>query len=225
MTFNEVDGCKAQIYDLIKLGSKRVFAVDAGSHDGTIELLNGLGIEVLNQDEPGYNNAIRKGLEHCSSEYLVFFHPKGTIDVSVIKKINEELVNGFDVVIASRNIKGGTNEEDNRLIKPRKWFVLFMSLLIRKMFKSKFNSKITDVLHGCRGLRMNSFEKFQLTDRKSTADLETIIFALSNSLKIIEIPAHEKVRASGKTHFPAIRTGTELIIYTLSAYINMYSRT
>jgi hypothetical protein len=51
---------------------------------------------------------------------LIFFHHKGSVPVCDTEKFRQFFDSGYDLVIASRNIKGGRNEEDGTLIKHRK---------------------------------------------------------------------------------------------------------
>ena len=66
---------------------EEVFAIDGGSTDGTCEYLTSLGIAVYRQDAPGYNAAYLSAFRRCSTDALLMFHPKGSIDPASDPKV------------------------------------------------------------------------------------------------------------------------------------------
>ena len=101
LTWNEFEGCKIDIPQLPKIYD-RVFAVDNSSHDGTKEFLEENGIEVFQQNSKTYNGAYRDAIEIAGDSAVVFFHPKGTVNVNRLRTIFEKMKNGSDFVLASR---------------------------------------------------------------------------------------------------------------------------
>jgi hypothetical protein len=57
LTWNEVDGCRIDVPRIARDDYEEVFAVEAGSTDGTVEYLIERGIPVHKQPRPGYNQA------------------------------------------------------------------------------------------------------------------------------------------------------------------------
>lgn len=70
-------------------------------------------------------------------------------------------------------LRDSINEEDGNLIKPRKWFVLFLSLLAKILFKREGNT-IWDCLHGFRGFTVDGFKRLSISDMSPSIDIEAV---------------------------------------------------
>jgi glycosyltransferase involved in cell wall biosynthesis len=191
---------------------EEVYAIDGGSTDGTIEYLTAQGIQVFQQETRTYNGAYRSAFDHCNTDALVLFHPKGSIDPDVVLKFRPLFDEGYDLVIASRIVPGSVNEEDDKLLKPRKWFVQGLGLLGALLWKRQ-GPVIWDVLHGCRGMTRAGFELIEPLPRGVSIDLEMVVRSYRFGLRQIEFPVEEKPRPSGDTHFKAWPTGKALLRY------------
>jgi glycosyltransferase involved in cell wall biosynthesis len=212
LTWNEIDGCRHDVPKLKLDAFDEVFAIDNESTDGTVGYLESRGIKVFRQDLPTYNGAYHSAFKHCRSEALIFFHPKGSINPIETLKFKGYFEKGYDLIVASRIINGAVNEEDRRIIRPRKWFVMGLGLLA-KFFWGKDGNTVWDVLHGFRGIRKDSFYAMETLQSGVTMDLETVVRAYRKNLRRIEFPVHEQPRFSGGTHFKAWPTGKKLLRY------------
>jgi len=212
LTMNEILGCKNDLPRIPKDLFDEVYAVDGGSNDGTIEYLTSLGIPVYIQPKRGLNAACVYAFEKCTTDALVFFHPKGSVPVSDLGKFRPMFEQGNDLVIASRNIKGAYNEEDGKFLKPRKWFVVCLALLSAALFHRE-GPLVWDVLHGFRGMTVKGFRKINPSDYGVSIDLEMVSRCYRKRLKRVEFPTTETSRLAGTTHFKALPTGWELLKY------------
>jgi glycosyltransferase involved in cell wall biosynthesis len=222
LTRNEIEGCKHDVGSLPLDQFDAVYCVDGNSTDGTVEYLNGLGIEVITQSIKGYNGAYIEAFDVASQrdiDAVVFFHPKGSIDPAIVTEFKPLLEDGHALVIASRICKGAVNEEDSKLIKPRKWFVMLMGLVLWICFRRR--GRITrDVLHGCRAMRTDAFEMANLRTDGVTADLEMVVATYRLKETAAEFPVEERARLAGQTHFKALPTGWRLIKYVMSEILS-----
>jgi len=214
LTLNELQGCQNDIPQLPMDKFEEVYAIDGGSSDGTCEWLTDAGIRVIRQENPGYNNAYISAFNHCKNDAVLFYHPKGSIDPKVVSKFRRYLEQGYSLVVGSRIVKGSVNEEDSRLLKPRKWFVFLLGLLSSIVWKQEGNT-ILDVLHGLRAVRIDAISKIQPLTRGCSIDLELVVRSYKHRLAIIEFPVTEKPRLHGQTHFNAFPTGKSLFNYLL----------
>jgi hypothetical protein len=164
------------------------------------------------QPKKGYNAAYIHAFETSSSDALVFFHPKGTIHPDQTLEFREYFINGFDLVIASRIIRGSRNEEDHKIFKPRKWFVVGLGLIAGIIWRKNGNF-IWDVLHGFRGMTRKAFYAIQPLDHGLSMDLEMVVRSYKMEFKRIEFPVHESERFSGETHFKPFPTAIRLFRY------------
>lgn len=215
LTRNELIGCKHDI-PLIPFDSfDEIFAIDGNSSDGTIEYLQNMGITVFQQPKPSLNAACTFALEKCNTDVLIFFHPKGSVPVKDTLKFLPLFEQGFDLIIASRCITGSRNDEDDKYIKPRKWFTKFMAMIASILFRRE-GPLIWDVLHGFRAMKVDAFKLLHVSDHGVSIDLEMVCRSYKQKLKITEFPTIEKQRLHGNTHFKALPTGWSLIKYLVN---------
>lgn len=217
LTLNELEGCRKDIpqFDLTKFD--QVFAIDGNSTDGTVAFLQSYGIAVYPQPTKGLNAACLYAFNKCTCDALVLFHPKGSIPVSDAYHFEPLFEKGYDLVIGSRIIKGAINEEDGKIIRYRKWFVMFLGICSSVLFRKK-GPIIWDVLHGFRGMRVDKFNELQIPPKGATVDLAMVSQAYKKNMEIIEFPTHEGKRVSGETHFRAIPTGKALLKYLIDEF-------
>ena len=212
LTWNEIDGVKHDVPLLDKSQFDQIYCVDGGSTDGTAEFLEENGITVYRQKKRGINRACLEGVEHCTCDAFVFFHPKGTIPIEDTYKFRAYYEQGYEFVVGSRMMKGGYNEEDDKLIKPRKWFVLGLGLVAIIFFKREGNS-VWDTLHGFRGMTTDSFRRLGISDFDRSIDIEMVCRSYKFKTKRIEFPTRESPRLGGETHFKALSSGWQTIKY------------
>lgn len=213
ITWNELAGVSHDVPLIDKSQFDQIYCVDGGSTDGTIEFLEKQGIRVIQQKNRGINNACIEGVDHCECDAFVFFHPKGTIPPEDTYKFRKYFEEGYELVIGSRMIEGAVNEEDNKIIKFRKWSGLWLSWLSSLMFKHE-GVKVYDVLHGFRGMTVKAFKKLQLPNKFSTSiDIEMVCRSYRKSIKRIEFPTIENNRIEGGSHFNVFNLGTKVVTY------------
>lgn len=215
LTWNEVEGCRNDVPRLPLGEFEEAYAVDGGSADGTVQYLESLGITVHRQPVHGYNQAYICAFDKCTTDALVLFHPKGSVDPTSVRNFRPLLEQGYDLVIASRMLRGSRNEEDDRLIRPRKWFVLGLGLVSALLWRRN-GPIIWDVLHGMRAMRRDRFLAMPPLQTGLSIDLETVVRSYRKQFQAIEFPVTEHSRRGGTTHFKAFRTGKLLLLYLLA---------
>lgn len=212
LTWNEIGGCKIDIPKIDFSKFNEVYCIDGGSTDGTVEYLNSYNIRVINQSQKGYNYACNDAGKNCKSDAFVIYHPKGTIPVEDIYKFKEYFEKGYEFIIGSRMCKGAHNEEDTKIFKFRKWFVLLVGFIATCLFKREGNTT-WDVLHGFRGMTKAAFDKMNISNYPMSWDIESCCRSYKMEIKRIEFPTYEKPRIAGETHFKAFSTGINILKY------------
>jgi glycosyltransferase involved in cell wall biosynthesis len=212
LTLNEIEGCKLSVPLINKDSFDDIYALDGGSRDGTIRYLQQLGIKVFVQRENGYNAAYLEAFDHCKTDVLILFHPKGTISPEYASKFKDFFEKGYDLVVASRIIKGASNEEDGHFFKYRKWFVMLLSYLSSVLW-CREGYRVRDVLHGFRGMRVQAFKIMKPLDKGLSIDLEMVVRSYKLRLKRAEFSVIEIERPHGSTKFKAYPTGMKLLRY------------
>lgn len=212
LVWNEIDGCKIDIPKIPYGQFDEVYAVDGGSDDGTVAYLEFHGIPVYRQPKKGLNAAYIHAVDMSTYDAVVIFFPKGTSTIEDLLKFRPLLEAGYDVVIASRNIKGGRNEEDDRFLKLRKWSVLALAILAALIWRRE-GYFVRDVLQGFKGFTVSAFRQIAPLDYGLSIDIEMIVRSYRLHLKRVEFPTKERHRPFGKTHFRLFPTGLKLIKY------------
>lgn len=212
IVWNELEGCKIDVPSLPKSDFDEVYAVDGGSTDGTVEYLEHQGIPVYRQPKKGLNAAYIHAADKSTCDAVVVFFPKGTISPNSLLQFRPLLNDGCDLVVASRDIKGARNEEDERLFKPRKWGVLALALLAALIWRRE-GYFVRDVLHGYKGFTLLGFNKMAIRDYGLSIDIEMVVRSYRLRLKRAEFPIVETPRNFGETHFKILPVSIKLIKY------------
>jgi glycosyltransferase involved in cell wall biosynthesis len=192
-----------------------IIAIDGGSTDGTAEYLESQNIRVVRQKVPSLNAAYHELNSLAQGQYIMSFFPKGTLPVDDLYKFEQFFLNGYELVIASRNLRESVNEEDEQFIKIRKWGVFCLSTVSSILWR-KSGNKIHDVLHGFKGWSRKKFDEMNLSEVGVTIDLEMVVRSYRMNLNRIEFPTHEGKRFYGQTNFKVFPTGIRLLKFLIS---------
>jgi glycosyltransferase involved in cell wall biosynthesis len=183
--------------------------VDGNSTDGTIDFFEKNSIKFVQQNGLGRGGAIRTALS-IDCDYYIIFSPDGNENILDLPKFISLFSSGADLVIASRMMEGAHNEEDENLIKPRKWANNVFNLLANIAF-NKSGRYVTDSINGYRGISKNLLSKISLTSVDYTIEYQMTIRAMKASLDILEFPTFEGERVFGTTGAPSIKTGIAFV--------------
>lgn len=206
LTLNEIDGLSS-VFPKINLNIfDEAFAVDGGSTDGTLQFYEENNFKVYTQSSTGRGDAFRVAFQKTKCDALVFFSPDGNEDVNDLHKFRPLFGKGYDLVIASRMMKGAYNEEDSQIFKFRKWANNAFNLLANIFFR-KEGVFITDSINGFRGITKAAFQKIRPDGSGYTIEYQMTIKAFKNKLKIFEFPTHEYERLGGESYAKSIPTG------------------
>ena len=212
MVWNERNGCEIDIPRLESDSFCEIFAVDGGSTDGTVEYLKLQRIPVYKQPVKSLNAAYHYAVKICSGEKLVVFFPKGNIDPFCVTEIARNLDKKNELVIASRNIEGGKNEEDDHLFKFRKWGVTLLSVFAAIIWRRE-GAWVRDVLHGVKGFSVSAFRRMEISKTGVTVDLEMVVRSYRLNIKRKEVPVIELSGVNRTTHFPILPTAKHLAAF------------
>jgi len=219
LTRNEIEGVRETLKNIPFSAVDEYFAVDYKSTDGTVAFFEKHHIPIVHQKNPGRGEAFLLAAKKAKGKYLIFFSPDGNENPNDIKKIIALCNNDNDLIIASRFMKGSRNEEDNELLKFRKWANQLFSLAVRFLW----GGKITDTINGYRGIKKDLFQKMQLDATGFAIEYQMTIRALKLQAKLVEFPTIEKNRIGGNSHASSIPTGIEFL-YLLKKEIAIGTR-
>lgn len=214
LVWNEVDGCRLDVPNIPRQLFDEILAIDGGSKDGTIEYLLAQGIPVVHQTGHGLNAAYWQAVLTTSCDAVVFYFPKGTIHPTALVNFRPYLEAGCDLIVAGRTLAGARNEEDNQILKPRKWLVMILGFIVALRWRRE-GTRIRDVLHGVRAMSVEGFRRMNPSRSGITIDLETTVRSYRLHLVRAEFAVKEVVRPFGKSHFRVVPTGMKLLRWLL----------
>lgn len=192
-TMNEIQGVKA-IFDKIPISLfDQFFTIDYNSIDGTIEFLKKRDVRVIQQKKPGRANALKEGLEYATGDIIVNLSSDGNEDPIDIPKILKKFEEGFEMVTASRFMKGSKVDISDDALRIRK----IGNILCAVMVNMFWGSKITDTTNGLRGFTRNCLEVTKLDTYAYAENFQLSIRTAKLGLKITEIPTIEHPRIGG----------------------------
>jgi len=217
LVWNELEGCKIDVPALPRSEFDEIYAVDGGSTDGTAEYLESMGIPTYTQPQRGLNAAYHHAVEKSTGDAVIVFFPKGTISPETLLSFRPLLESGYHLVVASRNIAGGRNEEDGKLLKPRKWGVLALAAFAALVWRRE-GYWVKDVLHGYKGFTTEGFRRMAPAGHGLSIDIEMVIRSYRLGLSRTEFPVIEVARPFGDTRFKIVPTARKLLKYLWSEW-------
>jgi glycosyltransferase involved in cell wall biosynthesis len=196
LVLNEIDGLRL-LWDQIPVDRfARTVAVDGGSTDGSREFLSEKGIPILDQAIPGRGVAFRVAAEASDTDRLVFYSPDGNEDPEDIERLDDLLLGGARLAIASRFAEGSINEETDA-IRARARVNKALTWTANRLFNT--GPFITDTINGFRALRREDLLALQTTVKRFPIEYQISIRAMKRGWPIAELATHEGQRAGGES--------------------------
>ena len=198
LTLNEIDGLR-QLFDEIPCDRFReVVAVDGGSTDGTREFLAERGIPILDQNIPGRGVAFRVAADASLADRMVFYSPDGNEDPADIERLDDLLLGGAKLAIASRFARGSVNEEDVSAFRPRSWVNQALTRIANGCFNDS-GDFVTDTINGFRAIRRTDLLELQTTVKRFPIEYQMSIRCMQRQWPIAELATEEGQRAGGES--------------------------
>lgn len=136
-----------------------------------------------------YGEAVRAGIMHSKADYIVIMDADFSHSPKFINKMYKK--KNYDVVIASRYIKGGSSENP--------YYLILMSRLLNYVYSSILSLKIKDISNSFRLYNARKLKNIQINCNNFDL-VEEILYKLVNKfkkIKIIELPYLFKKRKFG----------------------------
>jgi glycosyltransferase involved in cell wall biosynthesis len=211
LTLNEIDGVTDVFPKLPMHCLDEVLVVDGGSTDGTLEFFEARGVRVIRQERRGRGEAFRLAARHARSDFLVFFSPDGNEDPDDIPRLIEGLAAGYDMVIASRFMRGARSEDDDKfLFASRRWGNLMFTWLVNALCRA--HTHITDTINGYRAITRSAFTRLAPDAEGYAIEFQMSIRALQLGMRVLEIPTQESPRIGrGVSKLNAIPVGLKFL--------------
>ena len=197
-----------------------IFAVDGNSSDSSPQMLRDAGIETLQQTAMGRGEAFALAFAHARGKVdaLIIYGPDGNEDPADIPKFRAYLDAGADMVIASRMMCGAKNEEDDALLRPRKWANQAFALAAWATWGLR-RTRLTDPINGFRAITLAAWDKLQADGPGYTIEYQCSIRAYKLGLQVMEFATQEGARIGGESGAKAIPTGLRFVRLFASEFV------
>jgi glycosyltransferase involved in cell wall biosynthesis len=196
LTLNEIDGLR-KLWDRIPVARfARTIAVDGGSTDGSREFLAARGVPVLDQSIRGRGVAFRVAADATDTDRLVFYSPDGNEDPADIERLDDLLLGGARLAIASRFARGSQNEEQDA-IRARARVNQALTWIANTLFNE--GPFVTDTINGFRALRRADLLELDTSVKRFPIEYQISIRAMKRGWPIAEVPTIEDQRAGGES--------------------------
>jgi len=199
-----ISACIHQIYDTLeKHGiSGEIIVADNGSTDGSHEIAQTMGVQVVRVEGKGYGNALMGGIAAARGKYVVMGDADSSYDFAEIPKFLEKLRSGYELVIGNR-FQGG--------IQPGAMPALhkyFGNPLLTGIGRFYFKSACGDFYCGLRGFTRVAYERMRLRTTGMEFALEMVVKASLFKMSICEVPTTLSPDAPGrKSHLRSWHDG------------------
>jgi len=188
----------------------KVFAIDGGSTDGTVEFFKKYNVNTISQENRGRGDAFHVAFNKIDSDLYIFYSPDGNENIKDISKFIKYYKLGADLIIASRMMKDSYNEEDENILKLRKWANNIFNLMANITFRRSGNY-VTDSINGYRAITKKAVKSLNLDAQDYTIEYQMTMRAFKKRLKIKEFPTIEGKRLFGETQAKSIPTGLRFL--------------
>ena len=201
-TFNECENISQVIRRLEKVlggAAFEIIVVDDNSPDGTAQIARALNMEYGNikvcerSGKLGLSSAVLHGFRNANGNIFAVMDADLQHPPEILREMYLKIVHGFDLVIASRYVKGGgiRNWEVTRII-----FSKAATLMAHVLLPN--SRRVKDVMSGCFMVRKSNLENSSLNPIGFKILLEILCKCVFKN--IIEVPYVFTNRRNGKSN-------------------------
>lgn len=201
-TLNEEKAIGIVIDELRHEGYANILVVDGYSKDATVKIAEEKGVKIVYQHGKGKAGAIRTGIEHVETPYLLVMDADYTYDPKDIERFLEH-AGRYDQIIGVRK-----NRENIPL------FNRIGNWMITKTFNLLTGVNLSDV---CSGMYLLKTEKARSLDLESTSfdvEVEIAVQIVANG-DITEVPVSYRERI-GERKLSSIKHGARIFLSMLN---------
>jgi glycosyltransferase involved in cell wall biosynthesis len=211
-TLNEISGMKEIMKRVNRDWVDQILILDGGSTDGTIEWARDNSYSVYVQKQPGIRQAYREALPLIEGEVILTFSPDGNSIPELIPSVIAKMIEGYDMVIASRYLRPARSDDDDLVTAFGNW-------LFTRTVNWLHGGRYTDVMVIFRAYRKQLIDDLEL-DQDRWHQFPERLFgcriswepmlsarAARRGLRVCEIPGTEPPRIGGERKLKVWRWG------------------
>jgi glycosyltransferase involved in cell wall biosynthesis len=162
-------------------------------------------IRLVTQEGKGYTSALTTAVKYADGDAMVVMVGDSSDDIRDIDKMRKKMVEGYDVVCASRYMRGGAKIGGSFLQS-------VFSYLVGKSLKILVGIPTCDISNSFKMYRRNIFEGIQIEDASFATSMQITLKAFFNGNRITEIPTVWRNRVEGSSKF-LIKSQTKHYMY------------
>ncbi len=162
--------------------------------DNTKGVCDKYGAVYVNQEEPGFGGAYRKGISVMKGDKMLVLDSDGSHDPVYIPDIYNKYITGYDVVIGSRYTKDGRTQD---AVSSR-----IMSHILNGVFRIVTGVKAKDLSTNFRIYRADVLRQIKLTSTNYDVLEEVLLLMklkIGKDFKVGEIPITFNKRIAGES--------------------------
>ena len=205
-TFNEAETIGGVVDGLQEAGIGHVLVVDGRSDDGTQDIAEQHGADVVIQNGVGKGQAVRQGVEESNAPFFVMLDGDGTYPPAQVEQLLGPLLEGeAEHVIGNRfaDMRSGAMTGLNR----------FGNQLINSAFEKIHGKDYGDILSGYRAFTRESFEKMYLTAEGFGIETEMAVECARHNVPTAVVPVSYLPRPEGsETNLHPIADGGRILM-------------
>jgi dolichol-phosphate mannosyltransferase len=182
-------------------GDYELIAVDDNSTDETPKILQGyrdkfnnVSVVTKRDNKRGMGAALIEGMKRARGNVIVWVMGDLSDDLDKIPEMVKKIGDGYDIVFASRYMKGGSSGDLNKL----KAFLSSRFTIFARIF---FDIGVHDITNAFRAFRAELADKIKLEYMDFGISPELAIKAHILGYRLGEVPCSYKTRTIGKTKF------------------------
>ena len=204
-TKKEVESLPKFLREIDNLDCKKLIVLQKEDVETKNAIKDFDNIEILEQNNNGYGNAIIEGINHINTKFFCIINADGSMDPKYLSSMLNECIEK-DLVFASRyeNFKAGSDDDTIITYLGNKIFSLLGNLL--------FNLNISDILYTYILGKTNSFRKLNLKNHDFRLCVEIPIKAKKKNFKYSTLPSYERNRIAGKKKVNALKDGFLILL-------------
>ena len=211
---NEVESLPVFLKELEEFNFNKMIVLQKEDTETKNILKNINNIEIYEQKNNGYGNALKEGINNCKTQYCCIINADGSMDPKYLKEMRA-LCDQIDLVYGSRYQKpGGGSEDDDIITLVGNYFFTFLGNFLFKL-------KITDILYTFILGKTSSFKKLNLQNSDFRICVEIPIKSKSLKLRYICTPSYERKRIGGKKKVNPLKDGLLILIEIVKYFFKL----
>tara|TARA_B100000686_G_C16591309_1_gene863524 strand:- start:399 stop:1073 length:675 start_codon:yes stop_codon:yes gene_type:complete len=208
----EAESLPIFLREIENINYKKMVVLQKEDYDTKNALKNIKNIEIYEQENNGYGNALIEGINNCQTAYCCIINADGSMDPKYLSYM-KELCKENDLVYGSRYQKpGGGSEDDDIITIVGNYCFTFLGNIL-------FNLKITDILYTYILGKTSSFKKLNLKNSDFRICVEIPIKSKMYKLRYICTPSYERKRIGGKKKVNALKDGLLILIEIVKYFL------